>query len=198
MRIYLHCPAGPFAPNPKLISYQPSASGCVRSEYGDLFDTMGNGFHHFTVAYKEFLGWLEPVSVTTSGVYEIGPLENAGSPVKALKNDGPDHDQVYWQPMALWRKFVRLVAIAIVLGTVADLGVDLYGAARSTQDKSSRSTPPCDNGASREDCFCCCSHVAVPNQITLAVVLIESEAGKMVLPATPFIASDPPFHPPKT
>lgn len=99
--------------------------------------------------------------------------------------------------VALWGKFVRLVAILLVLGTVADLGLDLYGATRSAQEKSSRPTSPCDDGAARDDCFCCCTHVAVPSHITLAFVLTQSGVGKIVPPATPSIASDPPFHPPK-
>ena len=56
-------------------------------EYGD-YDVMGLSSpakHHFHSAAKEFLGWLQPQTITATGNYQIGPYEVAGATIKALK-----------------------------------------------------------------------------------------------------------------
>ncbi len=66
-------------------------TNCTVSEYGDLFDTMGQSSYHFGAYQKELLGWLgygssPPIkTVTASGTYSIDPYETTGSLPKALK-----------------------------------------------------------------------------------------------------------------
>lgn len=67
------------------VPYVPNETGCERIANGDHADVMGMGLHHFNAVYKERLGWLTPVTVTQSGIYEIAPIEEAGEAPKALK-----------------------------------------------------------------------------------------------------------------
>lgn len=66
-------------------------TNCLQSTYGDRLDVMGTNLGHMNAFNKELLGWLghnqSPVitTVTTSGTYEIAPLESNSSDVKALK-----------------------------------------------------------------------------------------------------------------
>lgn len=65
---------------------------CEHMEYGNNFDTMGNGAHslHFNAFYKEALGWIksnETEIITKSGTYTIKPLENML--LRFLLNNGP-------------------------------------------------------------------------------------------------------------
>jgi hypothetical protein len=69
-----------------------SATGCSSSEYGDTVDTMGNPTSfHFNAFQKERLGWLNYstmpgiTTVTSSGTYQISPLESQDNGSKALK-----------------------------------------------------------------------------------------------------------------
>jgi hypothetical protein len=73
-----------------------AASGCTTSEYGDVFDVMGNSSAaHFNAYHKERLGWLNagvspPLTTVPaqSGTttYAIAPIENARDGVpRALK-----------------------------------------------------------------------------------------------------------------
>ncbi len=65
-------------------------SGCTSSEYGDIFDIMGNGTRHFNAFQKEQIGWLgygvSPAITTaqTSGDYWIDSYETPGG-TKALR-----------------------------------------------------------------------------------------------------------------
>jgi hypothetical protein len=67
-------------------------TSCSTIEYGDNFDTMGNGHgNHFNAYQKERIGWLNfgsspPIkTVTAGGTYTIDPYETVGSGFKALK-----------------------------------------------------------------------------------------------------------------
>ena len=66
-------------------------TNCTVSDYGDIFDTMGQSAYHFSASQKERLGWLNygaspPIrTVTASGTYAIDPYETTGSLPKALK-----------------------------------------------------------------------------------------------------------------
>jgi len=73
-----------------------SSSGCTASEYGDVFDLMGNNVGgHYSAYQKERIGWLDdgvspPITtvpaVAGTATYDIGVLEDARSPVpRALK-----------------------------------------------------------------------------------------------------------------
>ena len=73
-----------------------AASGCTTSEYGDVFDIMGNsGTGHFNAYHKERLGWLNagisPPLITVPvqagpTTYSFAPLENPRDSVpRALK-----------------------------------------------------------------------------------------------------------------
>jgi len=71
-----------------------AASGCTKSEYGDVFDVMGTAATHYNAYQKERLGWLNggvsPPIITLAGTgsanYSISPVEKArdASP-RALK-----------------------------------------------------------------------------------------------------------------
>ena len=73
-----------------------STSGCTASEYGDVFDLMGNNVGgHYSAYQKERIGWLDdgvspPITtvpaVAGTATFDIGPLEDARSAVpRALK-----------------------------------------------------------------------------------------------------------------
>lgn len=72
-----------------------AASGCTASEYGDVFDIMGNSSAgHFNAYHKERLGWLNSgispplttVPAGTTATYAIGQLETVRDSVpRALK-----------------------------------------------------------------------------------------------------------------
>lgn len=72
----------------------PLALDCTHEEYGNYFDNMGSGIGysmHYNAAKKEILGWLAPedvLNVTTSGVYNIKPLE-ASTGVRLIKISNP-------------------------------------------------------------------------------------------------------------
>jgi hypothetical protein len=71
-----------------------AASGCTKSEYGDVFDVMGTAATHYNAFQKERLGWLNagvspPITTLTgagSANYTISPVESTrdASP-RALK-----------------------------------------------------------------------------------------------------------------
>ena len=61
-----------------------AASGCTKSDYGDVFDVMGSASLHYNAFQKERLGWLNagaspPITAVSaaSGNYAIGALEAA-------------------------------------------------------------------------------------------------------------------------
>lgn len=67
-------------------------SSCSRSEYGDAFDTMGNGGVHYNAFQKERLGWLNynlspAIATVESGstTVTLAPYAAAGSGIKAVK-----------------------------------------------------------------------------------------------------------------
>jgi hypothetical protein len=68
-----------------------SAGGsCQLQEYGNTLDVMGEGSGHFKLVTKHLLGWLTDTgplrmqTVTTSGDYELQPLESSQPGVKGL------------------------------------------------------------------------------------------------------------------
>lgn len=67
-------------------------SSCNRSEYGDAFDTMGNGGVHYNAFQKERLGWLNynlspAIATVESGstTVTLAPYAAADNGIKALK-----------------------------------------------------------------------------------------------------------------
>ncbi|WP_261840873.1 Ig-like domain-containing protein [Aliamphritea ceti] len=66
-------------------------SNCQSSTYGDLLDIMGTNVGHMNAFNKSLLGWLgygqspAVTTVTSSGVYDIAPLESNTLESKALK-----------------------------------------------------------------------------------------------------------------
>ncbi|MBI3021911.1 MAG: hypothetical protein HYY59_07930, partial [Candidatus Omnitrophica bacterium] len=80
---------------------------CESREYGDLYDVMGFGDReHYNAASKQLLGWLGPdetLEVTTSGTYELYPLEAAGPYVKLLTV--PGYDPYYRMPMRYYLEY---------------------------------------------------------------------------------------------
>ena len=62
---------------------------CQHLEYGNLFDTMGQGGYSldFNLFYKEHLGWIPPariLAINASGKYTLSPLEQATGVVGAI------------------------------------------------------------------------------------------------------------------
>jgi MYXO-CTERM domain-containing protein len=73
------CTPGPFADD---------LSGCKHDEYGDHFDVMGLGQRHMHVWPKRYLGWFggcNYVKVTSSGTFNLLPIEAACDGVQALQ-----------------------------------------------------------------------------------------------------------------
>ena len=96
-----------------------------------------------------------------------------------------------------WKQIVRVVAIALLLWTVADIVHDyLYAASLSSNSTTSQSNP-CDDSGGRCDCFCCCVHVYLTAHQNLTVSFVRFDIDPSVLPIPPDLVTDPPFHPPK-
>ncbi len=89
------------------ITLDPNPNNCTTLEYGDQFDTMGYGSlypqsPHYDAVSKEFLGWVAPASVQTTGIYNLAPFEATSESLPlALKISlpidlyGPDKDVFY-------------------------------------------------------------------------------------------------------
>ncbi|WP_271270199.1 Ig-like domain-containing protein [Aliamphritea hakodatensis] len=81
-------------------------SNCQSATYGDLLDIMGTNVGHMNAFNKSLLGWLgygqspAVTTVTSSGIYEIAPLESNTTGSKALKiaagNDATTGDTVWY------------------------------------------------------------------------------------------------------
>jgi len=75
----LACPGASFADDP---------NSCTASEYGDLFDPMGNGCRHMNAWQKTYQGWLggcNGVAITSSGTFTLLPFENRCDGAQFLK-----------------------------------------------------------------------------------------------------------------
>src|SRR5262245_37093092 len=75
----LRCPGAAFADNP---------NSCTASEYGDVFDPMGNGCRHMNAWQKAYQGWFggcNGVAVTASGTFTLLPLESRCDGAQFLK-----------------------------------------------------------------------------------------------------------------
>ena len=76
-------------------------SGCVRSEYGDRFDVMGNSrAGHFNAYSKDYFGWLPAGSLRVHGggtaTYTIGALEATGQAAYAVRIPTTMSARTYW------------------------------------------------------------------------------------------------------
>lgn len=79
----LACPGASFADDP---------NSCTASEYGDLFDPMGNGCRHMNAWQKTFQGWMSGcngVAITSSGTFTLLPFENRCDGAQFLKIKAP-------------------------------------------------------------------------------------------------------------
>jgi len=75
----LRCPGASFADNP---------NSCTASEYGDVFDPMGNGCRHMNAWQKAYQGWFggcNGVAVTGSGTFTLLPIESRCDGAQFLK-----------------------------------------------------------------------------------------------------------------
>lgn len=75
----LACPGASFADDPNT---------CTASEYGDLFDPMGNGCRHMNAWQKTYQGWFggcNGVAITASGTFTLLPFENRCDGAQFLK-----------------------------------------------------------------------------------------------------------------
>jgi hypothetical protein len=76
------------------IIYDPRTD-CTDLEFGDTADTMGLGEAyatpvgpHFNASFKKLLGWLEPQNVSTTGIYQVLPIETAEANSLAITPPG--------------------------------------------------------------------------------------------------------------
>jgi len=79
----LTCPGASFADDP---------NSCTASEYGDLFDPMGNGCRHMNAWQKTYQGWMSGcngVAITSSGTFTVLPFENRCDGAQFLKIKAP-------------------------------------------------------------------------------------------------------------
>lgn len=65
-----------------------SPSGQCHREYGNNFDTMGNGSFstHFNIGHKDTLGWVSPQIINKSGRYRLNPIENGPNGAVIIHN----------------------------------------------------------------------------------------------------------------
>jgi MYXO-CTERM domain-containing protein len=79
----LACPDGAYADDPNT---------CTASEYGDIFDPMGDGCRHMNAWQKAYQGWFggcNGVKVTASGTFNLVPFEQACDGVQFLQIAAP-------------------------------------------------------------------------------------------------------------
>jgi len=79
----LACPGASFLDNP---------ATCTASEYGDLFDPMGNGCRHMNAWQKAYQGWFggcNGVAITSSGTFTLLPFESRCDGAQFLKIKAP-------------------------------------------------------------------------------------------------------------
>jgi MYXO-CTERM domain-containing protein len=79
----LSCPDGAYADDPNT---------CTASEYGDIFDPMGDGCRHMNAWQKAYQGWFggcNGVKVTDSGTFNLVPFEQACDGVQFLQIAAP-------------------------------------------------------------------------------------------------------------
>jgi MYXO-CTERM domain-containing protein len=79
----LACPDGAYADDPNT---------CTASEYGDIFDPMGDGCRHMNAWQKAYQGWFggcNGVKVTSSGTFNLVPFEQACNGVQFLQIAAP-------------------------------------------------------------------------------------------------------------
>jgi hypothetical protein len=75
----LRCPGASLADNP---------NNCTASEYGDIFDPMGNACRHMNAWQKAYQGWFggcNGVAVTDSGTFTLLPIEGRCDGAQFLK-----------------------------------------------------------------------------------------------------------------
>jgi hypothetical protein len=76
----LLCDGAPFADQPE--------GKCGHDEYGDPFDPMGSGCYHMNMWQKQYVGWLggcNSVKVTSSGTFDIFPMEAPCNAIQTLQ-----------------------------------------------------------------------------------------------------------------
>ena len=76
----MSCGSAPFADNP--------ATACQHDEYGDEFDPMGNGCYQMNMFQKEYQGWIggcNSVKVTSSGTFDVFPVNQACDAIQVLQ-----------------------------------------------------------------------------------------------------------------
>lgn len=92
---------------------------------------------------------------------------------------------------------MRLLVVVLLVGTVADLAIDLY-AAGAAADGAANATSPCEDIGEATDCFCCCADLIVQHPIVLAVSFrVHAAVHQNASDAAPSGVSEAPFHPPK-
>ena len=110
--------------------------------------------------------------------------------------------------MAFRQKLVRCVALALLLRAGVDLLVGDFLEA-STFDQTSTVGDPAPNDPEEnpsspgeeddhgDDCFCCCTHVAISPIIELGLLEVTSFALLVADPAEPDTEPSRIFHPPR-
>ncbi len=81
--------------------YAANRAGCKDTEYGDVFDVMGDGDcvgAHFSAPQKQYQGWLDNCEDVTAGgtaVFNVSPLEGDCG-VRSLRIPVPGEDRYYY------------------------------------------------------------------------------------------------------
>ncbi|MBI2086173.1 hypothetical protein HYT74_02425 [Candidatus Daviesbacteria bacterium] len=74
-------------------------ANCRQFEYGDIYDAMGIGTHHFNAPHKIALGWIPQSQIQTvnaDGEYTISNIEQADFSIKVLKIARKDLNEDYY------------------------------------------------------------------------------------------------------
>jgi hypothetical protein len=94
------------------VAYQPGLTGCNIVEYGNAYNTMGNGLGHFNAAQKATLGWLNGCNVervSADGEFDLKAIQlGVDNQTQALqiatgdtRNGGPLYFYVEYRNPAL-------------------------------------------------------------------------------------------------
>jgi MYXO-CTERM domain-containing protein len=86
-------------------------SGCTHSEYGDKYDTMGGGCYHMNAwqkLYQKWFGGCNAVKVTSSGKFNLYPIENPCNGVQVLQLPFPGGKTRSFQSTTLTSYYLEL------------------------------------------------------------------------------------------
>jgi len=92
-------------------SFADDLSGCVHNEYGDAYDAMGSGCHHMNAwhkLYQKWFGGCNGVRTTSSGKFNLYPIEAPCDGVQVLQVPFPDGKTRSFQNTTLTSYYLEL------------------------------------------------------------------------------------------